>query len=100
MTVIINEILFHDVFRCGFCDCEVFFMFNKDHRYSSMGEIEERLKLAGLSVGNFYFKGVNAWDYSDDLFWKPEASKDGETSVLCVIPENIRDTFNIYCDCD
>ena len=102
MTICINDVMITDVFKLGVCNCELSIVFNKDHHYSSIEEIENILNKVGISIGNFYFKGVSMWKY---FVWfnevNPELSKliqeDGETSCLCVIPENIRDTFHVSC---
>lgn len=93
MVVTINGITFSDVFSFGHNDCELAMVFNRGHKYSSMEEIEAKLNEAGLSAGNFYFKGVSMWDYEKSASFDDEA----ETSLLCMIPENIRDTFQVDC---
>lgn len=85
MTVSINNVIFEDVFKCGFCDCEVVMVFNQDHKYNNFEEWIKLFEEAGLNgSGSYYFKEVN---YLGEI----------ETSVLLVIPENIRDTFQIHC---
>lgn len=100
MTVTVNGITFSDVFSLGHNDCELTMVFNKDHKYSSMEEIEAKLNKTGLSAGNFYFKGVSMWDYpkNDGYTYKePIFDENGETSLLCMIPTDIRDNFQIDC---
>lgn len=100
MTVSINGVTFSDVFSCSSCFCELTMVFNKDHKYSTMEEIEAKLNQAGLSVGNFYFRGVSMWEYPKDdgyIYKEPVFKEDGETSFLCMIPESIRDTFQVNC---
>lgn len=101
MVVTINGITFSDVFSCGFNGCELAMVFNKGHKYSTMKEIETKLNGAGLSVGNFYFKGVSMWNYDHvgEMFnGHIETFDDSEeTSLLCVVPQNIRNTFQIDC---
>lgn len=91
MVVIINGITFSDVFNCGCNGCELAMVFNKGHEYSTMEEIESKLNDAGLSAGNFCFKGVSKWDYNESASFDDEK----ETSILCMIPENIRDNFQV-----
>lgn len=65
-----------------------------------MEEIEAKLNEAGLSVGNFYFKGVSMWNYPKDdgyIYEEPVFDENGETSLLCMIPQNIRDNFQVDC---
>ena len=102
MTVTVNGITFSDVFSFGYYSCELTLVFSKGHKYSTMEEIQSKLEEAGISVGNFYFKGVSMWDYylpTGEV--NPELqsllNEDKETSLLCMIPENIRDNFQIDC---
>lgn len=102
MTLSINGLIFNDIFSFHCDDCELSIIFNQDHEYSTIEEIENKLAGIGISIGNFYFKGVNKWTYylpTDEV--NPELhnllKEDGETSILCVIPENIRDNFQINC---
>lgn len=103
MVVNINQTCLHDVKNIGVSNCELSIMFYKEHRYSSIEEIEKLLNEAGLSIGNFHFKGVSKWAYPYDgiptIYNGKEAIFDivGETSILCIIPENIRNTFQVHC---
>lgn len=102
MTVTVNGVTFSDVFSFGYCNCELAMVFKKGHKYSSMEDIVDKLAEAGIPVGNFYFKGVSMWDYESALeLMKTQGvcsfDEDGETSLLCMIPENIRDNFQIDC---
>lgn len=101
MVVTINGITFSDVFSCGYNGCELAMVFNRGHKYSTMEEIETKLNQAGLSVGNFYFKGVSMWNYDHigEMFngHVENFNEDEETSLLCMVPQNIRDTFQIDC---
>lgn len=102
MTVTINDVTFSDVFSFGYFSCELTMVFNTNHKYSSMEEISNKLAEAGIPVGNFYFKGVSMWQYylptgeiNPEL--KSLLNEDKETSLLCMIPQNIRDNFQIDC---
>lgn len=91
MTASINQVIIPYVNEFGiFGSCELSIIFDDDHKYESMEEIQALLSEAGLSVGNFYFKGVSMWSYHYE-----DPKEDGQTSVLCIIPENIRKTFQI-----
>ena len=102
MVVTINGVTFSDVFSFGHCDCELAMVFEKDHKYSSMEDIVDKLTEVGIPVGNFYFRGVSMWDYENALEeMKTQGicvfDENGETSLICMIPENIRNTFQIDC---
>lgn len=100
MTVTINGITFQDVFKLGHNNCEIAMVFNKDHKYSTMEEIENKLAEAGISVSNFYFKGVSMWNYPKDdgyIYEEPVFDDNAETSLLCVIPMNIRNNLQVDC---
>lgn len=91
MTTSINQVIIPYVNRFGiFGNCELSIIFDDDHKYESMEEIQALLSEAGLSVGNFYFKGVSMWNYPYE-----DPKEYGQTSVLCVIPEYMRKTIEI-----
>lgn len=103
MVVNINQTCLYDVKNIGVSNCELSIMFYKEHRYSSIEEIEKLLNKAGISIRNFHFKGVPKWTYPYDgiptIYNGKEVIFDivGETSILCIIPENIRNTFQVHC---
>ena len=97
MDIQVNGVLIKDVNRVSLSDCEFSLSFIQGHRYSSIKEIAEVLNQIGLSIGNFYFKGVKMWDYDDD--WNPlegvSFDEDGVTDLLCVLPYNLRNNIRI-----
>ena len=103
MVVSINQVCLFDIKNIGVSNCELSIMFYKEHRYSSIEEIEKLLNEAGISIGNFHFKGVSKWAYPYDgiptIYNGKEVTFDpvGETSILCVIPQEIRNSFQIHC---
>ena len=95
MTVSINQVIIPYVNRFGiFGNCELSIIFDDDHKYESMEEIQALLSEAGLSIGNFYFKGVSMWNYPYE-----DPKEEGQTSVLCTIPEDIRKSFQVNVTC-
>lgn len=86
-----------DVASFSVCNCELSITFTNDQHYLSINNICAILKEIGIPVGNFFFKGLSAWDFTEDnwgkLIPKKEYPEDGETHILCMIPENIRDSF-------
>lgn len=103
MVVNINQTRLYDVKNIGVSNCELSIMFYKEHRYSSIKEIETLLNKAGISIGNFHFKGVSMWYYPKEgetitVNGKEVTFDDnGETSILCLIPEDIRNSFQVHC---
>lgn len=87
MTVTINNVAINDVLHLYFNECEVSIIFNENHGYVSIEAIEERLNDAGLSLGNYHFNHKNCYGNDSDY----------GTDVLCVIPENVRKDFTIWC---
>lgn len=78
------------------CNCELSVVFKENHQYKTIEEIDSILNLMGIHVGNFYFKGVGAYRYDPqmpDEVYEEEVNK--ETSILCMIPENIREEFSV-----
>lgn len=89
-----NDAVLHDVYCFQVNNCELSIMFKENHKYKTIEEIDSILNQVGIHVGNFYFKGVDAYRYdpqTPDEVYGEEVNK--ETSILCVIPETIRDTF-------
>lgn len=85
----------YDVAKFYICDCELSVIFKENHQYKTMEEIDSVLNLVGIHIGNFIFKGVDAYRYDPqmpDEVYEEEVNK--ETSILCMIPENIRDSFS------
>lgn len=72
-----------DIHHFSYDGVELAIMFKPSHRYSSMEEIMENIP--GVEEYNFYFKGVNAWEYDRNS----EFPEDGETSLLAVV-RNVR----------
>lgn len=68
----------YDVAEFYICGCEFSIIFKENHNYKTIEEIDLILNKVGIHVGNFYFK----------------EGADEETSILCMIPENIRDSFS------
>ena len=102
MTITINDSVFTDVFSFSYCYCELTMVFNKNHCYSSIADIAKELNRVGIPIGNFYFKGVSMWEYytfDDEVNPNLQSllDDDGETSLLCMIPENVRKDLRIYC---
>ena len=102
MTITINDSVFTDVFSFSYCYCELTMVFNKNHCYSSITDIAKELNRVGIPIGNFYFKGVSMWEYytfDDEVNPNLQSllDDDGETSLLCMIPENVRKDLRIYC---
>lgn len=108
MKLIINDVkngfvTFEDIVSFNYCgSSELTIVFKTGHKYSSMEEIIDKLQEAGLIVGNFYFKGITMWNYEAALdemktYGTCVFDENGETSVICIIPENIRDTFKVFC---
>jgi hypothetical protein len=81
------------------CNCELHIVFRRDHTYESINDIENVLRYIGIPIGNFYFNGLSAWDFDEDnwgkLIPRKEYPENGDTSVLCMIPEAIRDGFSV-----
>lgn len=77
----------HDVAECYYDGIELSIVFYQNHRYNSIEEIEENLP---YEIGNFYFKGLDTFDYdirrglieSDEV---PEFRENGGTNILCVL---------------
>lgn len=98
MTVRLNSVLhtdavyvaLYDVERFYVCNCELSVIFKENHQYETIEEVDSILSLVGIHVGNFHFNGIDAYRY-DPHFTKGS----GPTDILCVIPENIRDSFSI-----
>jgi hypothetical protein len=86
-----------DVASFNVCNCELSITFFLDHTYRCIDDICAILEEIGIPVGNFYFKGLSSYDFDEDdwgrLIPRKEYIEDGETSILCMIPENIRDEF-------
>jgi hypothetical protein len=83
----------------GICCCELSVNFKKCHLYTSINEIAAIFEKAHLTIGNFYFKGLSAYDFVEepDGTLTPldgrEYQEDGPTKIVCLIPEHLRDTF-------
>lgn len=79
------------------CNCELEITFKRNHTYT-INVIESLLNEVGLTIGNFYFKGLSAYEFTEDNFGKlvplKEFPENGETSVLCMIPQNLRDVIS------
>lgn len=91
-----NDAVLQDVYSFQVNNCELSILFKENHSYRTIEEIDSILNKAGIHVGNFYFKGVEAYRYDPqmpDEVYEEEVNK--ETSILCMIPENIRDTFYV-----
>lgn len=103
MKLNINQTYLCDVKNISVSNCELSIVFHKEHKYSNIEEIETLLDKAGLSIGNFHFKGVSMWNYPREgetiIINGEEVTFDdmGETSILCVIPQEIRNLFQIIC---
>lgn len=97
MDIQVNGVLIKDVNWVSLKDCEFALSFTQGHRYSSIKEIAEVLDQIGLSIGNFYFKGVTMWNYDDDCNPLEGVSFDenGRTDLLCVLPYNLRNNIRI-----
>lgn len=91
-----NEAVLQDVHCFQVNNCELSITFKENHSYKTIEEIDAILNKIGIHVGNFYFKGVDAYRYDPQMPNEVyEEEVNNETSILCVIPENIRDTFNV-----
>lgn len=100
MKVYVNDIIINDVKEVALNDCELSLIFKKEHTFSSIEGIEYVLNQIGLSIGNFYFKGVPMWDYylptgEVNPILPLLLDEDGRTDVLCVIPQYLRENFTI-----
>jgi hypothetical protein len=76
--------------------CEVIITFKCNHKYSNINDIIADLQAAGLHIGNYYFKGVEAFAfYVEDgkYYTLDDYDENGQTSVLCIIPQNLRGTL-------
>jgi hypothetical protein len=85
-----------DIASFSVCNCELSITFTNDQHYLSINDICAVLKEVGIPVGNFFFKGLSSWDFTEDNWGKliPKREYTGsETAILCMIPENIRDSF-------
>lgn len=100
MQVQINNISLKNINIAFFNDCELSLTFSLEHEYSSIEEIQEVLNQVGLSIGNFFFKGVSMLDYylptGEISPILPLLLDDkGRTDLLCVIPQNLRGRVQI-----
>lgn len=89
-----TRVIIEDVAEASISFCEFSMVFVKGHQYSSMEEIEVLLNQMGLSAGNFFFKGVEAWEYDDRQEKGIIFDEDGRTDLLGCIPENLRDKLD------
>lgn len=81
-----------DVAKFCISYCELCVVFKEDHQYKTLEEIDSILNLVGIHVGNFHFKGVDAYRYDPNMpdeVYEEEVNK--ETDILCMIPESIRE---------
>lgn len=100
MKVHVNGIIINDVKEVALNECEFSLIFKKGHSFSSVEGIEYVLNQIGLSIGNFYFKGVSKWDYylpTDEVnpILPLLLDEDGRTDVICVVPQSLRGNLAI-----
>lgn len=80
------------------CGCELSITFKSNHKYTING-ISNVLSEVGITIGNFIFKGLYSDDYTEDnlgiLVPLKEVPENGETTVLCMIPECIREQLSV-----
>lgn len=91
MVLSINNVVIPQVEKFYFGgNCEVTISFKKDHSFTDIEEIISLLSQANVSVGNYFFKGVDAYHYDDvkeGTFFcngeKVEFNDCESTEVLC-----------------
>jgi hypothetical protein len=92
----------YDVAIFSMCNCELSITFTADQHYFSINDIGVILEEVGLHIGNFFFKGLSAYDFTEDnrgkLIPRREYIENGKTRILCMIPENIRDIFTVFAE--
>lgn len=65
MKLTINNVDFNEVESFCINNVELSIVFDDCHHYSSIKEIRNMLAEAGLSIGNYYFKGYNRYGKQD-----------------------------------
>lgn len=96
MIANINGLHLQYVKQIGVCNCEIAIIFHTNHKYSSIQEIAEILTEAGITIGNYCFKGKLKWGIPDEDT-RLSNNTELETSILCVIPEHLRNSFQVHC---